>query len=71
MSLWRCPNCSRRFDDESAMREGYKSPTWGEPGYTFEGCKVCCPTADEEAAAEDAHWEQRISEERERGFDGI
>ena len=64
MSFWKCPHCQRRFDDDSAYREGYEARTWDEPGGVFDGCRVCVKDADEIESALDAKADQQLEELR-------
>ena len=70
--LWKCPHCSRRFDDETSARQGWHSADRDEPGYYFDACRVCQPSEIDLARAKDAMWDHRISEAREGdGPDGF
>lgn len=46
--MWKCSNCGRRFDDESAKRDARHPGGW-----LIEACRVCAP--DEEDEPRDAH----------------
>lgn len=65
MSLWKCPHCSRRFDDESALREGWHAADRDEPGYAFDACRVCAPSDEDIDRARDAAADRALSELRE------
>jgi len=50
MSQWRCPNCRRRFDDDSAKRE-----TRHPGGWLIDACRVCAPDAESDDDPRDTH----------------
>lgn len=41
MSLWKCSNCGRRFDDDTAKRDGRHPEGW-----VIDACRVCAPDAE-------------------------
>lgn len=48
MAMFRCPNCGRRFDDDTAKRDGRHPGGW-----VIEACRVCAPSEEDEPR--DAH----------------
>ena len=70
MAMWKCANCSRRFDDDSAYREGYHFGDAGEPGYAIDACFICAPNADDIERALNDKAESSISEAREGAAPG-
>ena len=64
MALWKCPNCSRRFDDDSAAREGWHQGDRDEPSYAIDACFICAPTVDDLERALNDKAESSISAAR-------
>lgn len=58
-------DCGQTYMD-GEERERHTFATHDEPGGIEFGCIHCCPTAEEEAAAYDAHVDRLIDEYRER-----
>lgn len=72
MSLWKCSHCGRRFDDDSAARQGWHAGDRDEPSYWFDACLVCQPSDEDRDRARDAAADHALSEMREGdGPDGF
>lgn len=61
MTWWKCPHCGRRGEAVDA-RQGFERGDRDQPGYVYDGCRICTPDADDDEAAEDAKWDRRIHE---------
>lgn len=72
MSLWKCPACSRRFNDETSARQGWHTAEPDEPGYWFDACLICQPSDEDVERARDAAADRALAEIREGdGPDGF
>jgi hypothetical protein len=62
-----CDNCGRKIEPGDE-RDLHTFGSWSEPGGIEPdgGCVKCCPSADDEAAAYDAHIDRKIDAYRER-----
>lgn len=58
-----CPTCNRKIE-EGDERTGVDFGSWSEPSSTLEGCRFCCPDADDREAAYDDHVNRLIDEYR-------
>jgi hypothetical protein len=50
---------------EDDARQGFEKGDRDQPSYYYDGCRICCPSEEDDEAARDAMWERRISEARE------
>ncbi len=46
MSLWKCPRCQRRFDDDDSAVMEWQPTTVTGSGHWVSGCRICLPLTE-------------------------